>query len=224
MHRRREQVTKDDDVRFFPPDSLSVVGHDLLERGFPADASSSQLVLVYEAQAWTCDSGRFPFHRTCGRKAVRAGSISPRAGDQEARPPHDAGHRSAAGWYKADGQGQAVLTIVRWMALMSQKKTRIAVDRILDWVKTDLPPAPPGLELAVTGSAVVGRDTNKAAGDSIRNTTYSTIILVVVILLVVYRSPLMALRPPPNDRALRVCLAPPDRPTYQRAGARVSGH
>ncbi len=45
---RWEQVTKDDDVRFFPPDSLSVIGQDLLERGFPADASSSQLVLVYE--------------------------------------------------------------------------------------------------------------------------------------------------------------------------------
>ena len=45
---RWDQVTKDDDVRFFPPDSLSVVGQDLLERGFPADASSSQLVLVYE--------------------------------------------------------------------------------------------------------------------------------------------------------------------------------
>jgi putative drug exporter of the RND superfamily len=45
---RWEQVTKDDNVRFFPPDSLSVIGQDLLERGFPADASSSQLVLVYE--------------------------------------------------------------------------------------------------------------------------------------------------------------------------------
>ena len=47
----------------------------------------------------------------------------------------------------------------------------------------------------MTGSAVVGRDTNKAAGESIRNTTYSTIILVVVILLVVYRSPLLAMVP-----------------------------
>ena len=32
---RWDQVTKDDDVRFFPPDSLSVIGQDLLERGFP---------------------------------------------------------------------------------------------------------------------------------------------------------------------------------------------
>ncbi len=32
---RWEQVTKDDNVRFFPPDSRSVVGQDLLESGFP---------------------------------------------------------------------------------------------------------------------------------------------------------------------------------------------
>ena len=45
---RWDQVTKDDDVRFFPAGSLSVMGQDLLERGFPADASSSQLVFIYE--------------------------------------------------------------------------------------------------------------------------------------------------------------------------------
>ena len=39
----------------------------------------------------------------------------------------------------------------------------------------------------MTGSAVVGHDTNTAASESIKNTTYSTIALVVLILLVVYR-------------------------------------
>src|SRR3954447_23149086 len=43
-----EQVTKDDDVRFFPRDFPSVIGQDLLERGFPQDAASSQVVVVYE--------------------------------------------------------------------------------------------------------------------------------------------------------------------------------
>ena len=49
-----DQVTKDDNVRFFPPDYPSVVGQELLERGFPQDASSSQVVLVFERA-----SGRF---------------------------------------------------------------------------------------------------------------------------------------------------------------------
>ena len=88
-----------------------------------------------------------------------------------------------------------MLTIARLNGTYLSKKTRIAVDRILDWLKTERPPAPAGLELAVTGSAVVGHDTNKAAGESIQNTTNSTIILVVLILLVVYRSPLLAMVP-----------------------------
>lgn len=43
-----EQVSRDDDVRFFPPGYPSVVGQDLLERGFPRDASSSQAVVITE--------------------------------------------------------------------------------------------------------------------------------------------------------------------------------
>ncbi len=43
-----DQVTKDDNVRFFPPDFPSVIGQNLLERGFPRDAASSQVVLVCE--------------------------------------------------------------------------------------------------------------------------------------------------------------------------------
>src|SRR5215467_10826684 len=43
-----DQVTRDDDVRLFPPGYPSVVGQDLLERGFPRDAASSQVVLILE--------------------------------------------------------------------------------------------------------------------------------------------------------------------------------
>src|SRR5262249_32359057 len=41
-------VSRDDDVRFFPPDSPSVVGKALMERGFPSDVSSSSVVLIAE--------------------------------------------------------------------------------------------------------------------------------------------------------------------------------
>ena len=43
-----DRVTRDDDVRFFPPGFPSVVGQDLLERGFPQDAASSQVVVIGE--------------------------------------------------------------------------------------------------------------------------------------------------------------------------------
>ena len=43
-----DRIIKDDDLGLFPADSPSVIGQALLERGFPQDASSSDLVLIYE--------------------------------------------------------------------------------------------------------------------------------------------------------------------------------
>ena len=85
--------------------------------------------------------------------------------------------------------------IVKFQGTYLSKKTRIAVDRILEWLKNEGPRPPAGLDLGRTGSAAVGRDTNVAATQSIKNTTYATIGLVVLILLIVYRSPLLAMIP-----------------------------
>src|SRR5947209_7973329 len=41
-----ESVSKDDDVKFFPSGYPSVIGQELLERGFPKDVASSQAVLI----------------------------------------------------------------------------------------------------------------------------------------------------------------------------------
>ena len=87
-----------------------------------------------------------------------------------------------------------MLTIVSLHGTYLSKKTRVAVDRILDYLQKS-PPLPQGLRRVVTGSAVVGHDMNTAANESIENTTWTTIALVVVILLVVYRSPLLAMIP-----------------------------
>jgi RND superfamily putative drug exporter len=194
---RWDQVTKDDDVRFFPPDSLSVIGQDLLERGFARDASSSQLVLVYERKNShiTQDDLRY-IQQIATSLFAQLGKSEPELGINN--PPETPlspfiGPRLVG--TSADGKAQAALAFVRLAGTHMSKKTRIAVDRILDWLKTEAPPLPPGLELAVTGTAVVGHDTNAAANESITNTTYSTIALVVLILLLVYRSPLLAMIP-----------------------------
>ncbi len=88
-----------------------------------------------------------------------------------------------------------MLSIIRLNGTHMSKKTRIAVDRILDWLDKQRVARPAGLELSITGSALVGHDTQVAAGESINNTTNSTIVLVILILLFVYRSPLLAMVP-----------------------------
>ena len=54
---------------------------------------------------------------------------------------------------------------------------------------------PPGLDLATSGSATVGRDMIHAANESARNTELWTVGLVVVLLIVIYRAPIVALIP-----------------------------
>ena len=137
-----DQVTKDDNVRFFPPDFPSVVGQSLLERGFPRDAASSQVVLVYERpdgpltpqdRAYVDGmAGRFYQYAQAtpelGFKKLdthRTPVIGPRLiGDGRRRP------------------GQAVLTIVSLNGTYLSKTTRVAVDGILEWVNQERPACP----------------------------------------------------------------------------------
>jgi RND superfamily putative drug exporter len=54
---------------------------------------------------------------------------------------------------------------------------------------------PDGLEMAITGSAVIGRDHNVAQLQSVRATETLTVVLVIVLLLLIYRAPLLAIIP-----------------------------
>lgn len=61
-----------------------------------------------------------------------------------------------------------------------------------------LPPTervPPGLDLALSGSATVGRDMIRAAAESSRDTELWTVLLVLFLLILIYRAPLMAFIP-----------------------------
>src|SRR5207249_4789871 len=155
---RWDQVTKDDNVRFFPPDFPSVIGQELLERGFPQDASSSQIVLVYERKDGKLQPTDFSYVEGVAADFYQFARSHPDLGFKKVDT-----HRSPVIGRRligssTDGRAQAVLTIVSLNETYLAKKTRIAVDRIIDWLRADRPPPPTGLELAVTGSAVVGHD------------------------------------------------------------------
>ncbi len=138
-----DQVTKDDDVRFFPRNYPSVIGQELLERGFPRDAASSQLVLVYERPDGPLTSSDFTVVEERASEFHRFGQSNPDLGIKKIDT-----HRSPVigprliG--KSDsGPGQAVLTIVSLRGTYLSKKTRIAVNRILDYLQKG-PPCPRG--------------------------------------------------------------------------------
>src|SRR5271157_5907665 len=189
-----DQVTKDDDVRFFPRDYPSVIGQDLLERGFPQDAASSQFVVIYERSSEPLTAADFALVEERAADFHKFSQANPELGVKKLDT-----HRSPVIGPRligksTGGPGQAVLTIVSLRGTYLSKKTRVAVDRILEYLQTS-PPLPEGLRRVVTGSAVVGHDMNTAANQSIDSTTRTTVLLVVVILLIVYRSPLLAMIP-----------------------------
>jgi RND superfamily putative drug exporter len=189
-----EQVTRDDDVRFFPAGYPSVVGQELLERGFPHDAGSSQVVLVYERPSARLTEADKAYVTQVADNLWRFSQSEPSLGlkkiDKHVTPVIGPRLISTARY----GKGQAVLTIASLNGTYMSKSARLAVDKIEQFL-AKTPPPPAGLVRAVTGSAVVGHDLNTASVESMGRTTWATIILVIAILLLVYRSPLLALTP-----------------------------
>ena len=192
-----ESVSKDDDVSFFPAGSPTVVGQGLLQRGFPSDVASSQVVLIAERRDGTLTSDDFKWIDRLSAKLSGLVESTPALGIKQVLD-HRAmvlGPRLVG--TNPDGKGQAALTVVMLQGTYLAKKSREAVDEISKVVNVfaaDSPP-PAGLTQGITGSAAVGRDMNTASTESISNTTTATIALGVAILLIVYRSPLLALIP-----------------------------
>ncbi len=189
-----DRVSRDDNVRFFPAGYPSVVGQELLERGFPRDAASSQVVLVYERRGKPLSELDLAYVDGVASRLYKFAEVNPDLGlkkiDTHRTPvigPRLVSAPSQAG-------GQAVLTMISLNGTHLAKATRLAVDKIEGFLRK-APEGPTGLVRALTGSAVVGHDMNGASSKSIHNTTYATIGLVIIILLVVYRSPLLALTP-----------------------------
>ena len=190
-----DRITKDDDLGLFPADSPSVIGQELLERGFPQDAPSSDLVLIYERKNGRLTPDDFRFVDGEASSLSQFAQEHPELGVNKIDT-----HRSPVIGplligSSADGPNQAVLSIVSLNSTHLSQKTQVAVDQILECVNTKKLAPPPGLSRVVTGSAAVGHDTNTATNESIQNTTNTAIALVILILVGVYRSPLLAMVP-----------------------------
>ena len=190
-----ERVSRDDNVRFFPAGFPSVNGQDLLERGFPRDAASSQVVLVHERVDGKLTEADLAYVDRVAAGLFKAAEADPSLPLKKI----DTHNTPVVGpRLKGDavnkGKGQAVLTIASLKGTYLSKSSRLAVDKIETFLDK-VPPPPAGLVRSYTGSAVVGHDMNQASIESVKKTEYATVILVVVILLVVYRSPLLAFTP-----------------------------
>ena len=193
-----DSVSKDDDVGFFPKGYPSVVGQDLLKKGFPRDVASSQAVLVFERTGGDLRRPDYDYIVALSNRLGKVKLDEPKLGIKQLVDYHVPvlGPRliSEAGHAIGGGPGQASLIIVSLNGTYIAKQTRQAMDRLQEIMEGFEKP-PEGLAVTMTGSAAVGRDMNRAASSSVSKTTWATISLVVIILLIVYQSPLLALIP-----------------------------
>lgn len=195
-------VTKDDDVRFFPANYPSVIGQELLTRGFPEDVSASSVVIVAERPEDRLKQADLDYIDGLATDLRAKYADEKKRGETKEKGfgiLSVMDHRMPIVGARlisrpSDGKGQVSLVVVQLRGTYVSRDAREAIKKIRDEI--DARPAPPrGLNLQMTGSPMVGFDTNKASARSVHDTTNATIALVVVILLVVYRSPLLALIP-----------------------------
>src|SRR5205085_8770862 len=87
---------------------------------------------------------------------------------------------------------QARLVVVEMLTEFLSNENWPVIDRV-EGLVADLRrqgKLPPGTDIALTGSAVIGRDHTRAELQSIRATGLLTVLLVIGLLIVIYRAPL----------------------------------
>lgn len=97
--------------------------------------------------------------------------------------------------------GRATLVRINLTTEYTEKKNAPLIDAVqelIDPVSGELRREaliPPGLDLYMSGPAVVGKDMREAAADSARATEVATVLLVVSLLILIYRAPILAFIP-----------------------------
>src|SRR5438309_4266190 len=194
-----DDVTLGGDVNFLPEDALSRRGEELFKQAFPKEYFGSSVVVIAfresgelgQADKKFIDQVLTPALKKMTAQetgAARAERIVARI-----RAPGDKG----VGALLLSRDKQAALVLVEFTTRYNDKRnwpTIAQVEEILAGLRRDAH-LPSGLEVAITGSATVGRDTVRAEEKSARDVEVWTIAVVVVLLLLVYRAPLVAFIP-----------------------------
>ena len=189
------EVTKDEDIRFFPPDYPTVRGYEILTRAFPTDVGTSDLVVVVVREDGPLSPADFTFVDELARRIDELRTLY---ADRDFRLAPVRSYRTPVmGKLLTSEDGRATIVVTRcgW-PLTASKVIEVvgAVRGVIDEMKHKKE-VPPGITLAVTGSAAVGADMQEAQLESLDASLIWTIILVVLILMLVYRSPLLTLIP-----------------------------
>lgn len=211
----RDSVIKTGEFTFLPEESPSRQAERLYAQAFPQESKASTIAVIVRraetGQELSDTDLEFVDDGTDTDDPDAAGELRERI----VRIAEESGLITAA----AADEGESIVrtyrdkTIGQFLMSSDRRATLVVLDLNREFLDSDNGPLvqkvenlvfndaefrktwPAGVELFVSGTAVVGRDMLKAAKDSAKSTERYTIILVIVLLILIYRAPLLALVP-----------------------------
>jgi RND superfamily putative drug exporter len=219
------EVAPDREFAFLPKDAPSRQSEELMAQAFPDERLGSNIVLVVRRegpQAVSLDQTKKfieevlePALRQIAEKegglASEAPSGEPLFPDEttaEPTPPRSPPQRSiiarirtpnapVTGALLVSEDTKALLVVIDLTTEFlthTNWRTIEKVEKLIGELRSE-DRLPRGVDIALTGSAVIGRDHTMAELQGARATERITVLLVVVLLILIYRAPLLALIP-----------------------------
>jgi RND superfamily putative drug exporter len=219
------EAAQDREFAFLPADAPSRRAEEVYAEAFPQDAQGSNVVLVLHRDedergrlngdlkfiADKLEPGVRKLAEADGGLAYEVkASDEPlfSSDDEPAKPPEPPKERSiiarirtpntpGAGGLLVSPDGQALLVVVDLTTEFLSNQNWPTIEKIEQLLRELVAKGdvPPGLQIAITGSAVIGRDHTLAELQSVRATMFLTVVMVIALLVLIYRAPLLALIP-----------------------------
>ena len=185
-------------ANFLPPTTPYSQAVEALQKAFPDSSSLSQIFVIFERPGGALTPKDDDTIQSVARLIPTPGSLASKDALQgvhvisPADIPRLFEPNPLLSSVSSD-RGQAAIVMVDLPTNFVTIRSSQIVNHVRAILKTT--PLPPGLGVAVSGSAGFGHDYAQAAEESHRRTLYVTLIAVAAILLLVYRAPLAAMLP-----------------------------
>ncbi len=190
-----QDIAEDGEFAFLPKTMPSILAEDLFRKAFPNDHLASSVVIVVRHRSTEIDDNDRNFISTLLTPRLLEIQREDNSFIEKVRDFND----KQVGKLLNSVDGKATLIIVEMTNEFLDHRNKDTIDRIerlIDPDKGELrTKIPPGLHLALSGPATVGRDMLNAANESASSTESWTMILVIGLLLAIYRAPFIALIP-----------------------------